>query len=91
MSTSTVSYRTVKMQRDRRGHPLKRSTSVQTLAVVKRCQWNGIIDEVVVFNVTLDDDQVAKLGEGIEGALDVDAAGKMATTLGQTQIYPIAA
>ena len=49
----------------------------------KRCQWNGIIDEVVIFNVTLDDDQVAKLGEGIEGALDVDAAGKMATTWGK--------
>lgn len=49
----------------------------------KRCQWNGIIDEVVVFNVTLDDDQVAKLGAGIEGALDVDAAGKMATTWGK--------
>ena len=49
----------------------------------KRCQWNGIIDEVVVFNVTLTDDEVSKLGEGIEGALAVDAAGKMATTWGQ--------
>ena len=49
----------------------------------KRCQWNGIIDEVVVFNVALDDDEVAKLSNGIEGALDVEAAGKMATTWGK--------
>lgn len=48
-----------------------------------RCQWEGIIDEVVVFNVALSDDEVQKLGEGIEGALDVDAAGKMATTWGK--------
>lgn len=48
----------------------------------KRCQWNGIIDEVVVFNTVLSDDDVVKLGEGIEGALAVDAAGKIATTWG---------
>lgn len=47
-----------------------------------RCQWNGIIDEVVIFNVTLSDDEVAELGEGIEGFLAVDAAGKTATTWG---------
>lgn len=47
-----------------------------------RCQWNGIIDEVVIFNVTLTDADVAKLGDGIEGALDVEAAGKIATTWG---------
>ena len=46
----------------------------------QRCQWNGIIDEVVVFNVTLTDDEVSKLGGGIEGALAVDAAGKVSTT-----------
>ena len=49
----------------------------------KRCQWNGIIDEVVIFNVALDDDEVAKLSNGIEGALAVDAAGKMTTTWGK--------
>ena len=47
-----------------------------------RCQWEGIIDEVVIFNITLSDDDVVKLGEGIEGALDVDAAGKITTTWG---------
>ena len=49
----------------------------------KRCQWNGIIDEVVIFNVAIGDDEVTKLAEGIEGALAVDAAGKVATTWGQ--------
>ena len=48
----------------------------------KRCQWNGIIDEVVIFDVTLTDDDVVKLGAGIEGALAVEAAGKIATTWG---------
>ncbi len=48
-----------------------------------RCQWNGIIDEVVIFDVTLTDDDVAKLGDGIEGALAVNAAGKIATTWGE--------
>ncbi len=48
-----------------------------------RCQWEGIIDEVVMFDVTLTDDDVLKLGDGIEGALNVDAAGKIATTWGQ--------
>ena len=48
----------------------------------KRCQWNGIIDEVVVFDTVLSDDDVVKLGEGIEGALAVEAAGKIATTWG---------
>ena len=46
----------------------------------KRCQWNGIIDEVVIFDTVLSDDDVVKLGEGIEGALAVEAAGKIATT-----------
>ena len=49
----------------------------------KRCQWDGIIDEVVIFNVALGEDEVAKLSNGIEGALDVDAAGKVTTTWGQ--------
>ena len=48
----------------------------------KRCQWNGIIDEVVIFDAVLSDDEVVKLGEGIEGYLAVEAAGKIATTWG---------
>ena len=48
----------------------------------KRCQWNGIIDEVVIFKTVLSDDEVVKLGEGIEGFLAVEAAGKIATTWG---------
>ncbi len=48
----------------------------------KRCQWNGIIDEIVVFDTVLTDADVSKLGAGIEGALAVDAARKTATTWG---------
>ena len=55
----------------------------------KRCQWNGIIDEVVIFDTVLTDDDVAKLGEGIEGALAVDAAGKIATTWGSLKFCPV--
>ncbi len=49
----------------------------------KRCQWNGIMDEVAIFNVTLTDAEIAKLGGGLESALAVEAAGKIATTWGQ--------
>ena len=48
----------------------------------KRCQWNGIMDEVVIFNVALSESEVKSLGSGIEGALAVDAAGKTTTTWG---------
>ncbi len=47
-----------------------------------RCHWNGIMDEIVIFNVALSEDEVKSLGNGIEGALDVDAAGKTTTTWG---------
>ena len=47
-----------------------------------RCQWNGIMDEVVIFNVALSESEVKSLGSGIEGALAVDAAGKTTTTWG---------
>ena len=40
------------------------------------------MDEVVVFNVALSENEVKSLGSGIEGALDVDAAGKTTTTWG---------
>ena len=48
-----------------------------------RCQWNGIMDEIVIFNVALSENDVKSLGNGIEGALAVDAAGKITTTWGQ--------
>jgi hypothetical protein len=46
----------------------------------KRCQWEGIIDEVAVFNAALPDGDIASLTNGIEGALSVEAADKLATT-----------
>lgn len=49
----------------------------------KRCQWNGIMDEVVIFNTALTESEVKSLGSGIEGALAVDAAGKTTTTWGK--------
>ena len=48
-----------------------------------RCHWGGIIDEIVIFNVPLSEDEVKSLGNGIEGVLAVDAAGKTATTWGR--------
>lgn len=48
-----------------------------------RCHWSGIIDEIVIFNVPLSEDVVKSLGNGIEGVLEVDAAGKTATTWGK--------
>ena len=48
-----------------------------------RCHWNGIMDEIVIFNVPLSEGDVKALGNGIEGALDVDAAGKTTTTWGK--------
>ncbi len=48
-----------------------------------RCHWNGIMDEIVIFNVPLSEGDVKLLGNGIEGALAVDAAGKTTTTWGK--------
>ena len=48
-----------------------------------RCHWSGIIDEIVIFNVPLSADDVKSLGNGIEGTLAVDAAGKTTTTWGK--------
>ena len=48
----------------------------------KRCQWKGIIDEIVVFNVTLDAGQVKTLGAGFERALSVNRNGKLTVTWG---------
>ena len=49
----------------------------------KRCQWEGIIDEVAVFNIALSDADVTALGRGLQGALAVDAVGKLAATWSQ--------
>lgn len=48
-----------------------------------RCHWNGIIDEIAIFNVALSEGDVKSLGNGIEGALAVNAAGKTTTTWGK--------
>lgn len=48
-----------------------------------RCHWAGIIDEVVIFNMSLTKEQVVSLGNGIEGVLAVDASGKTTTTWGK--------
>ena len=47
-----------------------------------RCHWNGIMDEIVIFNTALSENDVKLLGNGIEGALAVDAVGKTTTTWG---------
>ena len=53
----------------------------------KRGQWNGIMDEVAIFNVALSAEQVAELGQGLDAALGratpVDPIGKTATTWGK--------
>lgn len=49
----------------------------------KRCQWKGVMDEIVIFNTILTDKDVTALGNGIEGALAVDAGGKTTTTWGK--------
>lgn len=53
----------------------------------RRGQWNGVMDEVAIFNVALSDAQVTELGEGIDAALGnttpVDPIGKIATTWGK--------
>ncbi len=48
-----------------------------------RCHWNGIMDEIVIFNVALSEGDIKSLGNGIEGALAVNAAGKTTTTWGK--------
>jgi len=47
-----------------------------------RCQWVGIIDEIAVFNVTLDDDDIKTLANGYEGLHAISSAGKLANTWG---------
>ena len=49
----------------------------------KRCLWDGIMDEIVIFNVVLAEAEIKSLGNGIEGALAVDAGGKATTTWGK--------
>lgn len=47
-----------------------------------RCQWDGIIDEIAMFNVTLGDDDIKALARGYEGASAVSSTGKLATIWG---------
>ena len=47
-----------------------------------RCQWVGIIDEIAVFNVTLDDADIEALANGYEAGMAVSSAGKLAATWG---------
>ena len=48
-----------------------------------RCHWQGIIDEIVIFNVPLSEDDVKALADGIETITAVEATGKTATTWGR--------
>ena len=62
-STLTANYRTPKIAK---GPPWASPEEVYIGAdpgCGKRCQWNGIIDEVVIFDTVLSDDDVVKLGE----------------------------
>ncbi|MBM3240709.1 LamG domain-containing protein [Candidatus Poribacteria bacterium] len=47
-----------------------------------RCQWVGVIDEIVVFNVTLAADDVKSLARGFAGASAVAPVDKLTTTWG---------
>ncbi|MFQ6042346.1 MAG: LamG domain-containing protein [Candidatus Poribacteria bacterium] len=47
-----------------------------------RCQWVGVIDEIAVFNVTLNDDDIKTLSKGYENASAVSPTGKLATAWG---------
>ena len=52
----------------------------------KRCQWIGIIDEVALFNVTLNAAQVKALSSGFEKAMAVQADYKLPTYWSQVKI-----
>ena len=52
----------------------------------KRCQWKGIIDEVALFNVTLNAAQVKALSSGFEKAMAVQADYKLPTYWSQVKI-----
>ena len=45
--------------------------------------YNGLLDEIAVFSVALDEDQVKEASGNIDEALDVQARGKLATTWGK--------
>ena len=47
--------------------------------------YNGYLDEIAVFSVALDEDQVKEVSSNIEEALDVEARGKLATVWGKVK------
>ena len=48
--------------------------------------YNGYLDEVAVFSVALDEDQVKEASDNIDEALDVEARGKLATVWGKMKM-----
>ena len=48
--------------------------------------YNGLLDEVAVFSVALDEDQVKEASGNIDEALDVQARGKLATVWGKMKM-----
>ena len=86
ISTLTVNYRTAQTQSANLGDSFEAvyiGADAGCNAGKGRCHWSGIIDEIVMFNVPLSADDVKSLGNGIEGVLAVDAAGKTTTTWGK--------
>lgn len=47
--------------------------------------YNGLLDEIAVFSVALDEDQVKEASGNIDDALDVEARGKLATVWGKVK------
>lgn len=53
------------------------------LRVDRKIAFNGIIDEVAIFNVVLPEADIAKIAsKGIKGAMAVSSSGKLSTTWG---------
>ena len=48
--------------------------------------WNGMIDEVAIFNVGLTEDQIKEIMNGFEKGLAVEARGKLATSWGRLKV-----
>jgi hypothetical protein len=47
-------------------------------------EWQGMLDEVIIFNSLLEEDDITKLmNSGLKEALSVEPAGKLASTWGQ--------
>ena len=48
--------------------------------------YNGLLDEIAVFSVALDEDQIKEASGNIDEALDVQARGKLATAWGKVKM-----